>query len=402
LGTIAVLGALDTKGAEFAHLVKSIHSRGQQSLVIDTSVIEPPTFRPDIPAETLAQAGGSSLHALRQHADRGEAMRVMALGAASCVNELYAAKRIDGIIGMGGSGGSSIFATAVRALPVGFPKVLVTTLASGDTRSLVGVKDLVLIPSVVDIAGLNRISRQIIQNAAGAMCGMVDARSGEVAIDKPLIAATMLGNTTQAMDVAREVLESGGFEVLVFHAIGAGGCTLEGLVEEDLFAGVFDLTTTELAADLTSSPMTAGPDRMKAAGRKGIPQIIVPGCLDFAIFRHPESIPEKYNGRLFYPWNMEATLMRTTPEENRELGYLLAGRANEATGSLAVLLPLRGLSLLDLEGQPFWWPEADQALFDAIRQRLRPGIPLIEMETHINDPAFARRAAQTLLELIRL
>lgn len=400
MGTIAVVGALDTKGAEFDYLVEVIHTHRHQTLLIDTSVVESPLIPPDITAEQVAQAGGSSLEDLRQHADRGEAIRVMANGAESWVTKLYNARKIDAIIGMGGSGGTSIFAEAVKSLPVGFPKILVTTMASGDTRSIVGVKDLVLFPSVVDIAGLNRISRQIIRNAAGAICGMVGARTGTHEFEKPMIAATMLGNTTQAIGAAREAFEKAGFEVLIFHAIGSGGKTMEGLVAEGRFSGVLDLTTTELVSEHTGSPMSAGPDRMLAAARRGVPQVIVPGCLDFAIFRRPETIPEKYSGRLFYAWNMETTLMRSTPEECHALGCLLAERANESIGPVSVLLPLRGLSQLDLEGQPFWWPEADAALFNAIRSQLHPDIPLIEVNTHINDPAFGRQAAATLLKLM--
>jgi uncharacterized protein (UPF0261 family) len=400
LATIAVVGALDTKGAEFAYLVELIHARGHQTITLDTGVIESPHFTPDIDAGQVAQAGGSPLDTLRRRADRGEALRVMAAGTTAYIRKLFDTQKIAGIIGMGGSGGTSIFAAAVQALPVGFPKVLVTTMASGDTRSIVGVKDLVLFPSVVDIAGLNRISRQIIQNAAGAICGMVDAGQYESMTDKPLIAATMLGNTTQAIGAAREILEAAGYEVLVFHAIGVGGQTMEGLIADGLIAGVLDLTTTELVSEYAGSPMGAGPDRMRAAARHGIPQVIVPGCFDFAIFRRPESIPGRYAERSFYSWNTEATLMRTTPEENQALGCLLAERANQSKGHVAVALPLRGLSLLDVEGQPFWWPEADTACFEAIRSHLRPDIPLIELDTHINDPDFGRQTAETLLSLI--
>lgn len=397
---IAVLGALDTKGEEFHYLIDCIRGHGHEPLVVDTSVIKDPSFTPDIRADRIAEGGGSRLEALRERADRGESMQVMALGAERVISALFKEGRIDGIIGMGGSGGTSVFAAAVRSLPVGFPKLIITTLASGNTRSIVGVKDLLLFPSVVDIAGLNRISRRILANAAGAICGMVEAQAGGSNDEKPLIAATMLGNTTEAVDAARQIFENAGYEVLVFHAIGSGGMTMESLILDGLFAGVFDFTLTELASELAGSPMGAGASRLQAAAGSGTPQVIVPGCTDFSIFRQPETIPERYARRHFYAWNPEATLMRTTPQECALLGAHIGQRANAACGPVAVLLPLRGLSLLDVEGQPFWWPVADAALFAAIRERLRPDIPLIEMDLQINDPAFARRAAETLLTLM--
>ena len=400
MSIIAVLGALDTKGEEFSYLIDCIRRRGHSPFTVDTSVMEDPGFTPDIGAARVAQAGGAALEALRERADRGEALQVMARGAEGVITALFKDGRINGVIGMGGSGGTSVFAAGVRSLPVGFPKLLITTLASGDTSSIVGVKDLVLFPPVVDIAGLNRISRRILANAAGAICGMVEVQAQDSAADKPLIAATMLGNTTEAVDAARKIFENAGYEVLVFHAVGSGGRTMESLIADGLFEGVFDFTTTELASELAGSPMGAGPGRLKAAVEKGLPLVIVPGCTDFSIFRRPETIPEKYSKRHFYPWNPEATLMRTTPEESAILGRQIAKLANSACGPAAILLPLRGLSLLDVEGQPYWWPEADAALFTAIRAHLRPDIPLIEMDLQINDPAFARRAAETLLELM--
>lgn len=397
---IAVLGALDTKGAEFGYLIELIRARGHTPLVVDVGVMKDPPFTPAISAHRVAEAGGTDLDVLRERADRGEAMHAMARGAAKVIVDLHAEGRIAGLIGMGGSGGTSVFAAAARWLPVGFPKVLVTTLASGDTRRIVGTKDLVLVPSVVDIAGLNRVSRRIIANAAGAICGMVEAGREESGADKPIIAASMLGNTTPAVDIAREIFEAAGYEVLVFHAIGSGGQTMESLITEKWIAGVFDITTTELASELTGAPMSAGPDRLRAAGEAGIPQVIAPGCLDFSIFWKRETIPAQYASRRLYTWNPETTLMRTTPEEGAILGQQLAERVNAARGPAAVLLPRRGLSLIDAEGQPFWWPEADAALFDAIRQHLRADIALIVIDLHINDPRFARRAAEVLLELM--
>lgn len=400
MATIAVLGCLDTKGDEFAYLCEAIRRRGHTPLVIDTGVIGSPSFEPDISAERVAKAEEARLEELRSNANRSESLYIMSRGAAKVVAELYAREEISGIIGMGGSGGTSIFVAAVQSLPIGFPKVLITTMAAGDTRSIVGNKDLLLVPSVVDISGLNRITRRVLTNAANAICGMVEAEPVSPAEDKPLIAASMLGNTTPAVETARDIFEAEGYEVLAFHAVGSGGQIMESLIEDGWFAGVFDLTTTELAAECLGSLMHAGPSRLRTAGRLGIPQVVAPGCLDFVIFRQESTIPSKYLSRKFYRWNTETTLMRITPEEAIALGRLLAERVNQARGPVAVLLPLRGLSMLGIEGQPFWCPEADEALFHAIRKYLRPHIPLIEMDVDINHPSFARRAAEVLLTLM--
>jgi uncharacterized protein (UPF0261 family) len=400
MATIAVLGALDTKEAEFAYLINCIQLRRHQVLLIDTGILGESNLQPNIKAEQVAEAAGETLTHLRQSGERGPAMHVMAHGAASVVSNLHSSGQIDAIIGMGGSGGTSVFAAAVRDLPVGFPKILVSTMASGDTRSIVGTKDLILIPAVVDVAGLNRISRQIIANAANAICGMVEGNRVEIQSDRPIIAVSMLGNTTPAVDVARPLLEAAGYEVLVFHAVGAGGRTMESLIAEGLIAGVFDLTTTELASELTGAPCSAGPERLTSAGNLGIPQLISIGCIDFSIFGRRETIPEKYRNRNFYDWNPETTLMRTTPEESAQLGKLIAERANAARGPVAVILPLAGYSQVGITSQPFWMPQADEALFTAIRVNLRPEVKLIEMDKHINDPRFAEEAAQTMLNLM--
>ncbi len=400
MAMIAVLGALDTKEAEFAYLINCVQSRHHHVLLIDTGILGESNLQPQIRSEQVAEAGGEALTHLRQLGERGPAMHVMARGAAKIVDELYSAGQIEAIIGMGGSGGTSVFASAVRGLPVGFPKVLVSTMASGDTRSIVGTKDLILIPAVVDVSGLNRISRQIIANAANAICGMVEGDRAEIQSDKPIIAVSMLGNTTPAVESARPLLEAAGYEVLVFHAVGAGGRTMESLIAEGLIAGVFDLTTTELASELTGAPCSAGPERLTNAGKLGIPQVISVGCIDFSIFGRRETIPEKYRNRKLYDWNPETTLMRTTPEESAQLGKLIAERANAAQGPVAVILPLAGYSQVGITGQPFWMPQADEALFTAIRTNLRPEVKLIEMDTHINDPRFAEEAAQMMLNLM--
>jgi len=303
------------------------------------------------------------------------------------------------LIGMGGSAGTTIGTSAMRALPVGVPKVIVSTVASGDTRPYVGEKDITMMYSVVDVAGLNRISARILTNAAAAVAGMVVAEP-PARDERPLIAASMFGNTTACVDRARGTLESKGYEVLVFHATGAGGRTMESLIADGYFVGVLDLTTTEWADELCGGVFAAGPHRMEAAARAGVPQVVAPGCLDMANFGAPETVPERYRGRRLYEWNPTVTLMRTTPEENAALGAIIAEKVNLSAAPVTVLLPLKGVSQLDSPGGEFWWPEADGALYDAIRANLRPDIPVVELDLNINDPAFADTATETLLRYI--
>ena len=284
----------------------------------------------------------------------------------------------------------------MRALPVGFPKVMVSTVAAGDTSHYVGIKDVVMMPSVVDVAGVNRISRQIFANAAGAIVGMVETGTLE-AEDKPLITASMFGNTTEAVDQARAIMERHGYEVLVFHCTGAGGRTMEELISEGLIEGVLDITTTEWADELAGGVLSAGTTRLDAAGKAGIPQVIAPGCVDMVNFWAPDTVPEKYQARQLHKWNPSITLMRTGVEENAQLGKIIAEKANAATGPVAIFLPLKGVSILDSPGNEYWWPEADQALFDAIKSNIRSDIPAIEMDCNINDPEFAEAVTGQLL-----
>ncbi|MDH7472700.1 MAG: Tm-1-like ATP-binding domain-containing protein [Anaerolineae bacterium] len=397
--TIAVVGALDTKGKEFAFVKAEIERRGHKALVIDTSVMGEPVFQPDIPSARVAEAGGVSLKELREKADRGLVMDVMTKGISKVVQELYDQGKIDGIFSMGGSAATSIGTSAMRALPIGVPKVMVSTLASGDTKAYVGIRDVVMFPSVVDVAGVNRISARLYANAVGAVVGMVETPAPKIE-EKPLLAASMFGNTTPIVNRCRETMERHGYEVLVFHAVGTGGQTLESLVEEGYITGVLDITTTEWADELVGGVLSAGPTRLDAAARKGVPQIIVPGCLDMVNFWAPETVPEKYKGRLFYQWNPNVTLMRTTPEENAELGRILAEKANKSTGPVAFFLPLKGVSMLDAPGKEFWWPEADRALYDAIKKHLRSDIPVYEMDNNINDDEFADAVANKMLEFL--
>lgn len=398
--TICIVGALDTKGEEFAFLKAEIEKRGFKTLVVDTGVMGSPLFMPDVSREHVADAGGTSLAELVEQADRGTAMAVMTSGTAEIVRRLYADGKINGIIGMGGGGGTVIATSAMRGLPIGFPKVMVSTVASGDVSGYVGISDITMMPSVVDVAGINRISRVIYVNAAGAICGMV---GGEIPLGevKPIIAATMFGNTTRAVNHVKEIFEAAGYEVLVFHATGTGGRTMESLIDAGYIEGVLDITTTEWADEICGGVLTAGPSRLDAAGRVGIPQIVVPGCLDMCNFWARNTVPEKYQDRLLYEWNPNITLMRTTPEENAQMGHLFAEKLNAATGPTLVYIPRGGWSELDYPEKPFWWPEANEAFVQALKADLRSDIPVIEMSEDINHPNFSGTVANRLLELLK-
>ncbi len=401
--TIAIVGALDTKGDEFAFVKSEIEQRGRGTLVIDTGVIGASAFEPDVSRDMVAEAAGTTLDALKAGNDRGAAIDAMAAGVAVIVQGLYEAGALDAVVSMGGSAGTAVGTSAMRALPVGVPKVMVSTVAAGDTTNYVGIKDVVMIPSVVDVSGINRISRRIFANAVGAIVGMVET-AGKVesgvreAADKPLVAASMFGNTTEAVDRARSIMEAAGYEVLVFHCTGAGGRTMEGLVDEGLIEGVLDVTTTEWADELAGGVLSAGPERMDAAGRAGIPQVIAPGCLDMVNFWAPDTVPPRYRDRKLHQWNPNITLMRTNVDENARLGEIVAKKANASGGPVSVFLPLRGVSVLDSPGNDFWWPEADQALFDAIRAHVSDHVRVTEMDCNINDPAFAQAVADRLLD----
>jgi uncharacterized protein (UPF0261 family) len=400
MATIAILGTMDTKGEEHAFVAQQIMARGHKTLVIDVGALEPPKLQPDIAREEVAKAAGIDFAALLAKRDRGESVAAMSKGAPVVLTKLVAEKKIDGVISLGGGGGTAIATAAMRSLPVGFPKLMVSTLASGNTAQYVGVKDIVMFPSIVDVAGLNRISRQILTRAAGAICGMVETRPEAAGADKPVIVASQFGNTTACVDHARKILEREGYEVLVFHATGTGGRTMESVIESGMVAGVLDITTTEWADELVGGFLGAGPARLEAAARHGVPAIVTPGCLDMVNFHGPDSVPEKFKGRNFYQHNPQVTLMRTTPEECSELGKIIAGKVNLSEGPVAVLLPKKAISVISAPGQKFHDRVADQALFDAIKTHLRKDIEVIEMDCAINDAPFAEACARTLLKLV--
>lgn len=400
MATIAVLGTLDTKGHEHAFLVERIREQGHQTLLIDAGTSGAPQVPPDISRHELAEAADIDLPGLMSRADRGECVTAMALAAPKLIERLYLQRRIDGIISIGGSGGTAISAAAMRALPIGFPKLIVSTMASGNTAHYMGTKDITMMPSIVDVNGLNRISRTIFSRAAGAICGMVSASvSSDEA--RPVIVASMFGNTTKCVNAAIPLLEAAGYEVLVFHATGAGGRTMESLIESGMVAGVLDITTTELADELVGGVLSAGPDRCNAAARAGVPAIVVPGCLDMVNFGERHSVPARFEGRSFYIHNPQITLMRTTPDECGTLGRILAEKVNAYRSPVTVLIPRRGVSIISANGGPFFDATADDALFEALNSQLQPHVKLISMDCEINAPEFAEACVNALLENMR-
>lgn len=398
--TVVIVGSLDTKGDEFAFVEDLIKSEGLNTLVVDFGVMGEPTLEPDIVRDEVAKAGGGDLVYLASGEHKDEAMQVMATGLAVVVRQLHDEGKLDGILGMGGGGNTSIATSGMRTLPVGVPKVMVSTLAGGDVSAYSGTRDITFMPTIVDVAGINSVSRQIYANAAGAITGMVKMEAPAAGEEKPLITASMFGNSTACVDRARRVVEDRGYEVLVFHATGTGGRTMESLISDGYIVGSLDITTTELADEVCGGVLNAGPERCMAASRAGIPAVLVPGCVDMANFWAIDTIPGRYKDRNLYQWNPNITLMRTNVEENIKMGEMIAAAANATTAPVAILLPLKGVSQLDSPGGDFWDPEADQACYDAIKNNLKPGIPVIEMDYNINDPEFADKCAEVLLEML--
>jgi len=402
---VFLLATLDTKGQEAAFVRDELTACGIATRLVDTGCLGEPAVVADVSREEVFAAAGASLAEVRGRGDRGEAIATAAEGATRLIARLHAEGQVQGVLALGGSAGTTIGTAAMRALPLGVPKLMVSTLASGQVRQYVGDKDVLMLNSVVDILGVNRVSRPVLQNAARAMAGMVALRGKQVfavagPVDKPLIAASMFGVTTPCVSRAREVLEAAGYEVLVFHATGNGGLAMESLIADGLIAGVLDITTTELADELVGGVLSAGPNRLTAASRAGVPQVVSVGALDMVNFHAPETIPARFAERKLYRHNSNVTLMRTTPEECSLLGEEIGCKLAAARGPAAVLLPLRGVSAIDAAGQPFDDPAARAALFDGVRRHIGP-TELIELDSHINDESFAIAAAEKLLTLMR-
>lgn len=397
--TVAIVGTFDTKGRELQFIKECIEERGLATLCINTGVFDP-VVKPDISSDQIASAVGEDMEAIVSRRDRATATDVLSRGAKVLIPQLYAQGKFDGIISIGGSGGTSLATPAMQALPLGVPKVMVSTMASGDTSPYVGTSDIVMMPSVVDVEGLNDVSKVIFSNAANAIAGMVENRKEIENDGKPLLAATMFGVTTPCIKAAKDYLEEQGYEVLVFHATGTGGRCMESLIDQGFIKGVLDLTTTEWCDQVVGGVLNAGPDRLTAAGRKGIPQVVSTGALDMVNFGPMDTVPSKFKDRNLYKHNPTVTLMRTTAEELHQIGHELAVRMNQAKGKTALMLPLKGVSAIDVEGGPFYDPEADQALFSTLKSEAGANVEVIEMDTDINDPEFAVAAAKKLISML--
>jgi uncharacterized protein (UPF0261 family) len=398
--SVFLFATLDTKGREADYMRQLLTSWSVPVTLVDVGALGAPAVTADIIREQVFAIAGTTLEAVQQRGDRGEAVTLAAAAAARIAREAQAKGQISGVLGLGGSAGTTIATAAMKALPLGVPKVMVSTLASGMVRQFVGDKDIFMLNAVVDILGINRVSREVLSEAARAMAGLVThpAPTPE-ASDKPLVAATMFGVTTPCVERARETLERAGYEVLVFHATGNGGQAMESLIAEGLIAGVLDITTTELADEAVGGFLSAGPARLTAAAAAGIPQVVSTGAVDMVNFYAPESVPAQFRNRQFHRHNANVTLMRTTPDENAQVGKDIAAKLARARGPVSVLLPGRGLSAIDREGQPFNDPVARRALHDAIRAGL-PGGDVVELDLHINDPEFAEAAARRLIEML--
>ena len=434
--TIAVVGTYDTKGLEHEFVANQIRALGHQPLLIDVGGFGDARVPVDVTCQQVAELAAIDLHALRVQADRGALVAAMSKAAPVLLAKLVKEGRVQGVVSLGGTGGTAIGTAAMRALPLGFPKVMVSTMAGKDVSAYVDVSDIIMIPSIVDVSGLNRISRDVFARAAAVVVALADTQSRipstmnsepmalatgdaqndipsddkskpEVSVyssgkdcNKPLIVASMFGNTTKCVEHARKLLEGAGFEVLVFHATGTGGRTMEAIIESGVVAGVLDLTTTEWADELVGGVMRGGPHRLEAAARRGIPAIIAPGCLDMVNFGARDTVPSHFSDRVFYQHNPQITLMRTTPEECEQLGKIIAQKLNASVGSVEVLFPLRALSIISAAGQPFHNPWADQSLLESLRKHLRADIDLTMIDCEINDPIFATQCAERLLKVL--
>jgi uncharacterized protein (UPF0261 family) len=395
--TVLLIGTLDTKGEEFEFLRERLRAAGAGVLLADVGTLEPASVEPDISREEVGAETGVDVAALGAAGDRGAAIGAMAAAGAAVARRLYDEGRIHGLLSAGGSGNTAIATAAMQALPVGVPKLMVSTMAAGDTSDYVGGVDVMMMASVTDVAGINSISSRILANAAAAMAGMVLAEPPELEGGRPLVAATMFGVTTPCVTRAREALEERGYEVLVFHATGTGGKAMEALVDGGLLTGVLDITTTELCDDLVGGVLSAGPERLEAAGRAGVPQVVSLGALDMVNFGARDTVPPQFEDRNLYVHNPSVTLMRTTPEECAELGRRIALKLSQASGPVSLFVPLNGVSMIDTEGQPFHDPEADAALFDALRKGLDGSqVELVELENNVNDEEFAMAMAEKL------
>src|SRR5690625_178049 len=396
--TVALLGTFDTKGKEYGFVADRVREHGVEVILVDVGIYEPVGIRPTISRQEVASAAHSEVAALAHGGDSGRAVAKMAVGATEILRALQSQQKIDGVFALGGGGGASLASQAMRELPVGVPKLILTTLAAGDTKPIIGSSDIILMQAVVDPVGLNRVTRNMFSNAAAAIAAMAQVVVKPAELDRPLIAASMFGVTTPCVDFARARMEEAGFEVLVFHATGIGGGSMEKLIRDRMFAGVLDITLTELADELVGGILSAGPDRLEAASDCQIPQVVSLGALDMVNFGPPNSVPERFNDRVFYQHNSIVTLMRTTAAECAQLGKNVATKLNRAKSDVTLFIPTAGISMISSSGQPFYDPEADDVLITTIKENIGPHVEVIEIPTSINEPAFAHAMADRLIK----
>jgi uncharacterized protein (UPF0261 family) len=399
---IALIGTLDTKGDEIAYVRERLAALGGRPIVVDSGILGEPGTSADVSREDVAREAGYELEQIQSAGSRGAAVELMEKGVRAVCLRLWLEGRLDGVLCLGGAEGALLGAAAMHALPVGVPKLIVSPSASGRRPfgPFVGESDVLVMHSVVDILGLNPIARAVFDNAAAAVTGMArDAGRPLEDLGGTSVGITMLGHTTPAVMRIRSALERAGHEAVVFHANGVGGPAMEGLVAAGVLAGVIDYTLSELANSLMKGLHATGPDRLRVAGAHGLPQVVVPGCVDFFNQGARETLPAEYRERKSYYHNPVATLVRLEPEEMAELGQIVAERLNEARGPVHVLAPTLGFSLADVEGGDLWFPEADAAFLDALGTALRPDIRLELVDTHVNDPAFADLVAERYLAL---
>ncbi|MCK0158284.1 Tm-1-like ATP-binding domain-containing protein [Cellulophaga sp. F20128] len=398
---IVILGCFDTKGEDFTYLLNCLNVHYQPILTINVGVMETSVdFYIDVDNETVAAASGTSIEAIRASNDRGKAVELMGRGAAVILADLVAKEQIKGVVGMGGGGGTYIILEAMQAVPLGIPKLCLSTVVAKDLSRQIGVKDITMMSSVVDVAGLNKISRLLIRQAAAAISGMSQVIADKSTSTKKNIAISMFGNTTKCVDKCTELLKEKKYEVMAFHATGVGGTTMEALIREGVFDAVLDVTTTELADELCEGILSAGPNRLTAASEMGIPQVVVPGCLDMVNFAQIDTLPEKYKLRKLYSWAPDVTLMRTNINENKILGKQLVDKLKKSKAPVEILIPLKGISQIDKEGDIFYDQEADNALFQSIRDNAKGYMKVLEMNAHINDDAFAKLLVDRLLKIV--
>lgn len=407
MATVLLIGTLDTKGPEIAYLRDQVRAHSCETLVLDSGILgEAVGLTADFSRQEVARAAGTDIDTLRNAGTRGKAVEGMMKGVQKIAQDLLRDGRIHGMVALGGAEGSVLAAAAAKTLPIGFPKLIVSPIASGHRKfaPFVGTRDVLVMHSIVDILGLNAISYTVFDGAAAAIAGMAHAYAARGThlhqTERRAVAATMLGNTTRPLMHIKPMVEAQGLDFVIFHANGVGGLAMEELIAAGQFAAVLDYTLSEVAGQIAGGFHVGGPLRLDAAAHAGIPQVIVPGCLDFVVFGARHEIPEQYQGRPTYYHNPEFTLVRVTPEEQLMAAQFVAQKLNQARGPVHVLVPLGGGSIMDIEGGVFWQPEVNRQCWDALRDSLKPDIIYQEVDKHINDPAFAEAALEALLALI--